>query len=64
MLELNCRDIGTDCNAVIKGSTIEEVKQRSMDHANKVHAAQLKKMTPVQLSGLIKLIETKIKQTA
>jgi predicted small metal-binding protein len=64
MLELKCRDLGMDCNAVIKGSTIEEVKQRSMDHANKVHAAQLKSMTPAQLSGLTKLIETKTQQTA
>jgi predicted small metal-binding protein len=64
MLELKCRDLGMDCGAVIKGSTLAEVKKKGMDHANKVHAAQLKSMTPVQLAGLDKLIESKTKQTA
>jgi len=63
MLELKCRDLGMDCNALIKGSTMQEVKQRSMEHANKIHAAQLKSMTPAQLAGMDKLIETKTKQT-
>jgi predicted small metal-binding protein len=64
MLELKCRDLGMDCAAVIKGSTIEEVKKKSMEHANKVHAAQLKAMTPVQLVELEKSIVAKTKQAA
>ena len=61
MLELKFGDLGMDCNTAIMGSTIEEVKQKGMDHIKKGHAAQLKSMTTAQLAGLSKLIETKTK---
>jgi|BarGraNGADG00212_1021973.scaffolds.fasta_scaffold269900_1 predicted small metal-binding protein len=63
MFELKCRDLGMDCTDVIKGTTLEEVKKKSMEHVNKAHATKMKAMTPVQLAGFDKLIETKTKKT-
>ena len=40
-----CKDLGMDCTFVATGETIEEVKNKAMAHAQKVHADVLKQMT-------------------
>jgi predicted small metal-binding protein len=62
MPQLACRDLGMECNAVINGSSVEEVKRRAMQHAQAVHADMLKTMsTPEQMAQMDKLMESKIR---
>jgi predicted small metal-binding protein len=35
--ELRCRDLGTQCDAVIRGETEEEVLEKVVQHALAVH---------------------------
>lgn len=37
---LHCRDIGFDCEGVIRGETEEEVLQQAAEHARTVHNLQ------------------------
>ena len=60
-MKLECKDLGMNCNAVITGNTVEEVKQRAMKHAQTVHKDVLAKMTPQQLADMDKVITSKIK---
>lgn len=34
---LRCRDIGMECDHVIRGETVEEVMQKGAEHAKKDH---------------------------
>ena len=36
-LVLNCRDIGFDCDGVIRAETEEEILQQAAEHAASVH---------------------------
>ena len=60
-MELACRDLGMDCNYMAKGSTVAEVKQDAMAHAQVVHAAVLATMTsPEQMAAMDQLMDSKI----
>jgi predicted small metal-binding protein len=62
MAQLACRDLGMNCDAVITGKTVDEVKQKAMQHAREVHADVLKKMSsPAQMADMEKMIISKIK---
>ncbi|MBI4410669.1 MAG: DUF1059 domain-containing protein [Gemmatimonadetes bacterium] len=37
MKELRCRDVGLDCDAVIRAETEEEVMRQAAEHARKEH---------------------------
>lgn len=41
---IRCRDVGFDCNGVIKAKTEEEALKLAAEHAKTVHG--LKKVTP------------------
>ena len=41
---IRCRDVGFDCNGVIKAKTEDEALKLAADHAMKVHG--LKEITP------------------
>jgi len=41
---IHCRDVGFDCNGVIKAKTEEEALKLAAEHAMKVHG--LKEITP------------------
>jgi predicted small metal-binding protein len=61
MKTLKCRDLGMDCDHVVTGSTVEEVKQKAFEHAGKVHADIMKTMsTPQQMADMEKLVLRKI----
>jgi predicted small metal-binding protein len=38
--ELNCRDVGFDCEAVVRADTDEEVLAQAATHAREVHGLQ------------------------
>jgi predicted small metal-binding protein len=62
MKRLACRDLGMDCDHIVSGSTIEEVKQKAMAHAKEKHGDTLKTMSsPAQMAEMEKLMESKIK---
>jgi predicted small metal-binding protein len=37
MKELRCRDVGNDCDEVIRGESEEEVMRRATEHARREH---------------------------
>jgi predicted small metal-binding protein len=37
MKELRCRDVGNDCDEVIRGDSEEEVMRRATEHARRDH---------------------------
>ncbi len=62
MPKLACRDMGIDCEHVMTGATVAEVKQKAMAHAREVHPEVLKSMSsPAQMAEMDKLMESKIK---
>jgi predicted small metal-binding protein len=57
MLEINCRDLGMDCDQVITGDTLEEVKQKAMAHVKEEHADEVNiTSSPAQSADLEELI--------
>jgi predicted small metal-binding protein len=44
---IHCRDVGFDCNEVIRGETREELLAKAAEHARKVHG--LTEITPETL---------------
>ena len=58
---LKCSDLGMDCDHVIKGETVADIKQAAMAHAQEKHAAILQTMSsPEQMAAMDQLIESKI----
>ncbi len=56
MLKFECKELGTNCNYVAKGNTLEEVKKDAMKHAQNVHKDLMAKMTPQQMEDLDKTL--------
>ncbi len=56
MLKFECKELGTNCNYVAKGNTLEEVKKDALKHAQNVHKDLLVKMTPQQMEDLDKTL--------
>jgi predicted small metal-binding protein len=46
MLILSCKDVGFDCNHVVKAGTEEEVIRNIIEHAMKQHGMKAETMTP------------------
>jgi predicted small metal-binding protein len=45
MKRLACRDIGLDCDYIIKGETEEEIMKNAVQHAWEIHAIKPEEMT-------------------
>jgi predicted small metal-binding protein len=45
MKRLACRDIGLDCDYIIKGETEEEIIKNAVQHAWEIHAIKPEEMT-------------------
>jgi predicted small metal-binding protein len=45
MKRLACRDIGLDCDSIIKGGTEEEIMKNAVQHAWEIHAIKPEEMT-------------------
>ena len=54
MKTLHCRDIGFDCEAVVKATTEEEVLQQAAQHAHDVHHITVTPELAQQVKTLIK----------
>lgn len=62
MPQLECRELGMDCDAVITGDNVEEVKQKAFAHAGEKHPEVLANVTtPEQQAGMAALLESKIR---
>ena len=46
MLTLSCKDVGFDCNHLVKAGTEEEVIRNITEHAIKKHGKKAENMTP------------------
>ncbi len=56
MLKFECKELGTNCNYVAKGNTLEEVKKDAMQHAQTVHKDLMAKMSPQQMEDIDKTL--------
>jgi predicted small metal-binding protein len=45
MKRLACRDIGLDCDYIIKGETEEEIMKNAVQHAWEIHAIKPEEIT-------------------
>lgn len=57
MKELHCRDVGFNCEGVIRAETEEQVLQQAAEHAGKEHGlTQLDDATVQQIRSLIRTV--------
>ncbi len=54
MKTLKCRDVGFDCNQVIRGKTDKEILQQAAEHAKKAHAIEVTPEMARQVQTLIR----------
>jgi predicted small metal-binding protein len=45
MKRLACRDVGLDCDYIIKGETEEEIMKNAVQHAWEIHAIKPEEIT-------------------
>jgi predicted small metal-binding protein len=58
MLTLSCKDIGFDCNQVVKAGTEEEIIRDITEHAMKQHDMEAENMTPKMKEIIRKFIHS------
>ncbi len=51
---LHCRDAGFDCDAVVRGHSVEEILAQVRPHAAEVHQVQVDEPMERQLQTLVK----------
>ncbi len=56
MMKFECKELGTNCNFVVQGNTLEEVKKNAMKHAETAHKDWLAKMSPQQKADMDKTL--------
>ncbi len=61
MEKFACKDMGIDCGFTTTGATKAEVLKAALNHAQVAHKDMLSKLSPEQIAGLTKQIESKIK---
>ncbi len=54
MKELRCRDVGYDCEAVVRGETVEDVLGQAAPHVKQVHGEDVTPEQASQIAGLIR----------
>jgi predicted small metal-binding protein len=52
-----CEDTGTDCDAVLRGETMDELQGKIAEHGKSVHNMDLASMPEGQKKGLMSLIK-------
>ena len=58
MLTLSCRDVGFDCDHVVKAETEEGVIRNITEHAIKQHDMKIENMTPKMKDMIRKFIHS------
>jgi predicted small metal-binding protein len=48
MLRFECKELGTNCDYVAQGNTLEEVRRNTMEHTQTVHKYWLATRLPKQ----------------
>ncbi len=56
MLKFDCKELGTNCNYVAKGNTLEDVRKDAMQHVQTVHKDLMAKMSPQQMEDMDKTL--------
>ena len=56
MLNFECKELGTNCNYVAKGNSLEEVKKDAMRHVQNVHKDLMAKLSPKQMEDIDKTL--------
>jgi predicted small metal-binding protein len=57
MMKVSCKDLGESCDFVAEGSSVDEVKQRLMDHGMSEHREMMEKMTEDEKSQMMMKID-------
>ena len=52
-----CRDTGTDCDAVLRGDTMDELQQQIGEHGKTVHNMDVAAMPEDQKQQLMSLVK-------
>lgn len=50
MKELKCKDLGEECEAIIRAESIEEVKELALKHLQQAHSGKLNAMPKTELA--------------
>jgi predicted small metal-binding protein len=54
-----CKDLGMQgCDHVVTGSTLADVKTAATAHAQQVHSDMFKSLSPQQIAGMDKMMES------
>ena len=54
MKELICREIGFDCDAVVRGETVDDVMAQAGPHAKEVHGVDVTPEMAGQITTLVR----------
>jgi predicted small metal-binding protein len=54
MYELRCKDVGFECEGVVRGASREEVLSKAGAHAREVHNVQVTPELAAKVSSLIR----------
>ncbi len=54
MKELSCRDAGFDCDAVVRGDSVDDVMAQVGPHAKEAHEVDLTPELPQPLAGVVR----------
>jgi predicted small metal-binding protein len=60
MLKFECKDLGTKCNYVASGNTIDEVKKDTLGHVQYVHKYWFAVLSPQQKVEVDKTLTTRL----
>ena len=52
-----CKDTGTDCDVVLRGETMDELRGKIAEHGKSVHNMDVASMPEEQKKGLMSLIK-------
>ena len=53
MKELKCRDVGFDCDGVLRGETEDDVMAQAGPHAKEAHGVDVTPETAAQITTLV-----------
>ena len=54
VMELRCRDVGFECDAVIRGDTMDEVMAQAGPHTREVHGVEVTPEMTGQIRGVVR----------
>ena len=55
--QIACKDTGTDCPAVLRGETMDELQQKIAEHGKTAHNMDVASMPEEEKKGLMSLIK-------